>query len=366
MVAIPLAALSATPTLKLTVPPPGRYGVEDLWKVTVTADTVCDAWFEGRVFEATHGQVFHATTKPFRLALGTRLYQYRDVQIDKTETAAGYETFVTRSGQLPAGKYRFKLMLQPFGVGDSNQFEVKPMGSPRLILPRQGETIKTTSPQFTWTPPSPLPKKPVTYELRLYEVLPGQTPKEAAASNPAWFEQAGITGPRLVYPAGARPLDRGASYAWQVDVLDATTRVKLAKSDVSEFTAGGAGGSGLLTRQQVIDVVLAQVVVPPTLNHTARVFLGMSALGRGDRVRPFYDGRERILDRPTWFSWVDDEPQAFFSHPTRYVFVDAYTGRVAVTSENWWPVVNDVSLWMSDKEWTDKDLIIYSDVNCNR
>jgi len=128
MTFVPSAMLSARPRVHLIHPPPGRYGIEDLWKARVTSDTVCDAWFEGFVYEQTRGQVFHATTKPFRLSLGTKVYQYRDVKVDKTQTARGYEVFVTRSGHLPAGNYRFKLKLQPFGVGDSFRFEVKPMG----------------------------------------------------------------------------------------------------------------------------------------------------------------------------------------------------------------------------------------------
>jgi len=364
----PLAVVTAAPAVHLQVPPPGRWGIEDLWKATVTSDTACDAWFEGWVFESSHGQVFHATTKPFRLTRGTRPYGYDDVVIDKSQTAPGYEAFVTRQGALPQGRYSFKLVLLPFGIGDSNGFAVKPIGPPRLLSPRDGATLPKGQrwPVFSWTRPTPVPGTPVTYDLKLFEVLPGQIPEEAARANPPWFTKTGIATTSFTYPTGARPLDPTALYAWQVNVLDPTTGVQLATSALFRFSAGGRSRSGPLTRQQVIDIVLGQVVVPPTLDHATRVFLGMSALRKGDRVRPFYDGAERTLDRPTWLAWVDDEPQAFFGHANRYAFVDAYTGRVGVTSEDWWPVVNDVSLWMSDKEWTDKDLVIYSDVNRSR
>jgi hypothetical protein len=213
---IPLAIVTATPSVHLQVPPPGRYGIEDLWKATVNSDTVCDAWFEGFVFEQTHGQVFHATTIPFRLARRIRVYGYRDVRIDQTKTAPGYEVFVTRSGQLPAGTYSFRLLLQPFGVGDSFRFEVKPMGPPRLISPPDGANLGGAYPNFVWTPPTPMPGGPVTYKLQLYEVLPGQTPEEAVKSNPPWLEQDGINSPRLQYPTGARKLDADKEYAWRV------------------------------------------------------------------------------------------------------------------------------------------------------
>jgi hypothetical protein len=212
---IPLATLSAKPSVHLTHPPPGRYGVEDLWKARVTSDTVCDAWFEGFVYERTRGQVFNATTKPFRLSIGTKTYQYRDVRVDKTQTARGYEVFVTRSGHLPAGDYRFKLKLQPFDVGDSFEFEVKPMGPPRLISPPEGAKLGGPYPDFVWTAPAGYSGRPA-YKLRIVEVRPGQTKEEALRANRPWFEQAGINSTRLRYPTRARKLDDDKQYAWEV------------------------------------------------------------------------------------------------------------------------------------------------------
>jgi len=218
-VLIPAAVLSAKPSVHLTHPPPGRYGVEDLWRARVVtsdpADTARDAWFEGFVYERTRGQVFHATTKPFRLSLGTRVYQYRDVKVDETQTAPGYEVFLTRSGHLPAGDYRFKLKLQPFDAGDSFEFEVKPIGPPRLISPPEGAKLGGPYPDFVWTAPVGYHGR-ATYKLRIVEVRPGQTKEEALRANRPWLEQAGINATRLRYPTRARKLDPDKEYAWEV------------------------------------------------------------------------------------------------------------------------------------------------------
>ena len=42
------------------------------------------------------------------------------------------------------------------------------------------------------------------------------------------------------------------------------------------------------------------------------------------------------FDEPVWFFWIDDRPEAQFSHPNRYVFVydDKY---VEVIGANWYP-----------------------------
>ena len=216
---VPSVMLVAKPSVHLTHPPPGRYGVEDLWKARVRtsdpADTARDAWFEGFVYERTRGQVFHATTKPFRLSLGLKIYQYRDVRVAETKTAPGYEVFVTRSGHLPAGNYRFKLKLQPFDVEDSFAFEVRPMGPPRLISPPEGAKLAGPYPDFVWTAPAGYRGR-ATYKLRIVEVKPGQTKEEALRANRPWYEQKGINPTRLRYPTRARKLDPNRTYAWEV------------------------------------------------------------------------------------------------------------------------------------------------------
>ncbi|MCX6841989.1 MAG: hypothetical protein NTX53_06910 [candidate division WOR-3 bacterium] len=248
---ISTAMLTARPRVRLMKPPPGRWGIEDLWKASVISDTACDAWFEGFVFEATRGQVFWTKTKPFPLSRGTRVYQYRDVTVEKTDVAQGYEAFVTRSGHLPAGNYRFKLLLMPFGIGDSFGFEVKPMGPPRLVFPKHGDTVRTQSPQFVWTPPSPAPKGRVTYELKLVEMMPGQTPEEAMRANRPWFESKGGVSTNFKYPSSAPKPAAGMGFAWHVT---ATTPDGIAaQSEVRYFEMTPAGG-------------LPEIVVPLKVN----------------------------------------------------------------------------------------------------
>jgi len=250
---MPAAVLMARPSVRLAVPPPGRYGIEDLWKATVNSDTVCDAWFEGFVFEETRGQVFHATTKPFPLTRGTKVYGYRDVRIDQTQTAPGYEAFVTQTGQLPFGKYRFKLLLMSIGVGDSFGFEPKPLGRPRLISPRDGDTIRTPYPQFAWTPPMPKPSGPLTYDLSLFDVLEGQTKEEAAKANTPWFVQKRGVSTSLKYPVSARPLEAEKQYAWLVTATTADGQT--ATSEVRAFTLS-MGGSLLESKSMGDDATI--------------------------------------------------------------------------------------------------------------
>jgi len=271
LLAATLAVATAEPTVTLLKPPPDLYGIEDLWKADVQSDSKYDGvWFEGFVTEDAHGQVFWAKTDTFTLYAGRKQFGYDSVKVIQTDAAPGYEAFVTRTGHLPAGTYHFKLVLEPFHIPSppNPPFIIRPMGPPRLIMPRDGDTIKVKYPQFVWTSPSPMPKEPVTYELRIWEVLPGQTKEEAAAANLPWFEQKNIRATSLTYPASARPLmahsdqadsantgniagkatDRrtGEGFCWQVAARRADRRqfVPLL-SEVRSFWTSNGGGAPL-------------------------------------------------------------------------------------------------------------------------
>jgi hypothetical protein len=58
------------------------------------------------------------------------------------------------------------------------------------------------------------------YVLRIAEVLDGQTPAEALASNIPHHESYDLFAPTLQYPIYARPLESGKTYAWVVRAFD--------------------------------------------------------------------------------------------------------------------------------------------------
>lgn len=116
------------------------------------------------------------------------------------------------------------------------------------------------------------------------------------------------------------------------------------------------------------DKVIAEVVSPETLDHDVIVFALPTPLQPGDRIGPYTrPGRLepaplRTIERETWFYWIDDAPSARFSHPTRFVFVDAETGAVEVESHDWWPVLNGESLWTDEAEYWDESRWAFSTV----
>ncbi len=222
---MPLAVLTAAPFIQqFSPPPPGQYNIEQLWKVTLNNpdNQTYEVWLEGTITEARKGQVFWAKTNKFKLPPGTKVIRYADIQaigIDQQTYAPGYKDFAARTGGLPEGDYTFTVKLEPDFDTKSVKFSVKPMGPLRLTSPRDGATVPVPYPRFVWTPPSTAPRGPVTYELKLVQMLPGQSPEEAMRANRPWFSKPGIAATSLTYPRSARPFTPRKMYAWQVKAM---------------------------------------------------------------------------------------------------------------------------------------------------
>ena len=129
------------------------------------------------------------------------------------------------------------------------------------------------------------------------------------------------------------------------------------------LACGAAHAEDLTTRAEAIEIVF-DVIVPASIDHNVTAFLGMNMLDAGDVIGPWDEPeKQRTIDGPTWFCWVDDDPGAFFAHNTRYVFIDAVTGEAEVIVEEWWPELNGESLFMTDAEWEDPELVIHSSIH---
>jgi hypothetical protein len=216
LVMMSVALVMAKPYVRLTQPPPGQHYLYQIWKLTLTNPDP-DSYrvqMKGTITEAQQGVTLqHNTTKRLKygdpeLAMAPGYPTY----------ASGYEDFAYSTGGLPPGHYTFTVWLLPDFGSSSDTFTVRPMGPPRLIMPRDGDTVRTPYPQFVWTSPMPRPTGGVTYELKLFEVMPGQTPEEALRANPPWFMKVGITATSLTYPTSARELQVRAGIRF--DYLD--------------------------------------------------------------------------------------------------------------------------------------------------
>ncbi len=348
--------------IKLKQPPPGQLGIADLWNLSLTNTETQNIklYLKGNAAEENSGLIIEGTTKIFTLKPGTTNYKYNDFSNAEIKYHnSKYKDIILRTGNVPEGEYT--VCVTAFNEnGEIVGFEncivqtILQMGNITLILPADGDEIDSKQPlTFSWTP-LPNTKK---YSLKIVEILGDQPPEVAMKENRAFFEKNEIFTTVFQFPVGERKLEQGMKYGWMI--FSGET-----KSEVNVFSLKESLLTGLITREEAIDILIKQVLVPQTLDHKVTVFLGMNITPEGSDIWPYKEKEDlRTLNAPVWFGWINDNPQAFFEHETRFVFIDAKSGKYEVINKHWWPVVNGKSLWMSEEEKETPAVLIYSDIH---
>jgi hypothetical protein len=132
------------------------------------------------------------------------------------------------------------------------------------------------------------------------------------------------------------------------------------------WLAVSLGNAADVSRELAADTVM-KILIPATLQGDATVYLSAAPLKPGDIVRPFEskDGSTTI-QTATWFAYIDDEPFTFFTHPTRFVYIEAATGKITVEVQGWWPLVNNVAPFTQTAVEANPSLLIFSTRNFKR
>lgn len=89
-----------------------------------------------------------------------------------------------------------------------------------------------------------------------------------------------------------------------------------------------------------------------------RIYVVDQPLQPGQTVAPALGpdgdaGEVTTIDRPTWFAWVDMSPDEYFSHPTRFIYMDADGGNVRMEDHDWFPVVDGRTFFPEEPDWGD-------------
>ena len=107
-----------------------------------------------------------------------------------------------------------------------------------------------------------------------------------------------------------------------------------------------------LSRREAIDILIREVILSSPTRDVLMAFGPQQPLTSNDKVEPpdrGFDPRQgtvRAIEKPTWFFWIDDEPDAKFAHPTRYVYIEAdqadprLNNGIIVDFQAWWPMIN--------------------------
>lgn len=84
----------------------------------------------------------------------------------------------------------------------------------------------------------------------------------------------------------------------------------------------------------------AEALAGEEVEEGERGYVYCEQLGPGDKIATMGDDDKYGVNGPVWFAYVDEEPEAWFEHDVKYIFIDAETGEKTIYEESWPPDVN--------------------------
>lgn len=214
-------------TVVLQQPPPFRFDVDNLWKVTLTnLGSAVNVYLYGEVVTASGIKVVEGRTANFIMPSGTKKVAANEISpVDITKYDNTIDNTLKKTGTFKSGEYnicvyvRDALTNADLGVY-CNLYEIINSTQSELIMPEDGESIMISRPVFSWLPPSPNPQGViVTYQINIFPVMNRQTPYYASISSPAYYTEKNIKENVFQYPVAGKSLIPGMKYAWQISTF---------------------------------------------------------------------------------------------------------------------------------------------------
>jgi hypothetical protein len=103
--------------------------------------------------------------------------------------------------------------------------------------------------------------------------------------------------------------------------------------------------STAIDKWDAIDILVSEIIPPAADDARLSAFMPSQPLVKGDVVTSEDGTNYPPINQDTWFIFIDDDPQAFYAHPTRYVFINAQSGKYDIYDQSWPPMINNFSMW---------------------
>ena len=173
-----------------------------------------------------------ANTKPEKMRMldvptGVSQYYGEDlVPFENVKIKDGLDRTAVQTGMLPAGSYEFCCALldqtdREISIPVCKNFTLQSYQAPVLLQPEdKGGIKKNERPMFRWTPVSPRPSFPISYQLRVFEVLQGQTPINAFRVNKPILERSDIPVTQFQWPSDFDLPNPKLQHVWTVRAID--------------------------------------------------------------------------------------------------------------------------------------------------
>lgn len=206
----------------LRQPLPWHVTLDQLWNASIinSENKIIQVNFKIRLVNSTGNLLLEGAVNQYQLQKGNNVIFGN--QLNPFYTFSTYANNNIRSGVLPYGKYTYCMHIydlngQEISLGCIEDYEVSAISPPQLFIPSHESIINTHLPFLSWTPPSPpISGLDISYDIKLVEILPGQTLYDAIKRNFARMELKGHSTCYLQYPTSALPIEENKVYAWQV------------------------------------------------------------------------------------------------------------------------------------------------------
>lgn len=201
---------------------PISFGTKDFWNLTVVNNNAqaIDVTFETNVDYISGKHAIKATSNTITLNVGVSTISSSDV----FSTNVNYYSQLLKEADEAANTFlpgKYKYCVTVYGSNhtvlakECIDVELTILNPPVLISLGNEAEVDYLYPAFNWSPPTPVFPN-VVYDFKLVEIREGQTKYDAILRNPIAYGEKGIQVTFLQYPTNAKALEKGKSYAWQV------------------------------------------------------------------------------------------------------------------------------------------------------
>lgn len=243
-------------TVNIILPPSGMMEKQQLWNIFATNTETSPLSVQAQITfsELETGQPVFTASSSFTVGTGTR--QLSATSIDPVQyniLNPDYRIDPGPTGLLPIGSfsvcYDFLVTKYNKVVRECQQITVPPLGPLLLNQPSDQAELSELHPMFNWLPPSPVNSLAnLRYELRLTEILPGQSAADAIHDNIPVATIRNLATNNFQYSQGLPALSPNTHYAWQVIAFNNLTET--GKSETWSFHTKQDAAIVALSRQE--------------------------------------------------------------------------------------------------------------------
>jgi len=197
--------------------------------------------------------------------------------------------------------------------------------------------------------------------------LTGCTTNQSPVASFSYTPAAPTTDDAVIFSDGSSDSD-GSIVTWAWDFGDGNT--SSAQNPTHSFAAAGtyvvtltvtddgsasdsysanvtvAAAPPGLDKWDAIEILVKEIIPPAADDTRISAFMLSEPLQAGDVVTS-ESGASYDINTRIWFIFIDDNPQAFYAHATRYVLMDAGDGSYTIFNDGWPPDINGYSMWDS-------------------